>query len=89
MANYLRVGGGAGGDRVRVKIEIVQITPAIVAARQVTLPFSPANTAILLLNNFAKQRLGIDYEISGNVISWNGKGLDGFLEPGESFYIYY
>jgi len=43
----------------------------------------------LLLNNFAKQRLGIDYEISGNVISWNGKGLDGFLEPGESFYIYY
>lgn len=89
MANYLKIGGSGGGERVRVKIEIVQITPAIIVAKQITLPFSPANSAILLLNNFAKQRLGIDYDLSGNVISWDGKGLDGFLEPGESFYIYY
>lgn len=88
MANYLRI-GGSGGDRVKIKIEIVDLTPAIIAAKQVSLSFTPPNSAVLLLNNFAKQRLGIDYELSGNLISWNGKGLDGFLEPGESFYIYY
>lgn len=88
MANYLRI-GGSGGDRVKIKIEIVDLTPAIIAAKQVSLSFTPPNSAVLLLNNFAKQRLGIDYELSGNLISWNGKGLDGFLEAGESFYIYY
>jgi hypothetical protein len=88
MANYLRIGPG-GGSRSRVQIEIVQITPANIADKRVEVPISINNDTILLVNNFAKQNLGIDYEISGRIISWSGKSLDGFLEAGEFFYLYY
>jgi hypothetical protein len=88
MANYLRIGPG-GGSRSRVQIEIVQITPENIADKRVEVPISINNDTILLVNNFAKQNLGIDYEISGRIISWSGKSLDGFLEAGEFFYLYY
>jgi hypothetical protein len=89
MANYLRIGYGGGGLRPRVQIEIVELTPEMIAAKQVEVPISINNDTILLINNFAKQNLGIDYEISGRIISWSGKSLDGFLEAGEFFYLYY
>lgn len=87
--NYLRIGATGGGARPRVQIEIVQLTPEMISAKQVEVPISINNDTILLINNFAKQNLGIDYEISGRIISWSGKTLDGFLEAGEFFYLYY
>jgi hypothetical protein len=89
MVNYLRIGGGIGGARPRVQIEIVQLTPEMIAAKRVEVPIAINNDTILLINNFAKQNLGIDYELSGRIISWAGKSLDGFLEAGEFFYLYY
>jgi hypothetical protein len=88
MANYLRIGPG-GGARPRVQLEIVQLTPENIADKRVEVPVSINNDTILLVNNFAKQNIGIDYEISGRIISWSGKSLDGFLEAGEFFYLYY
>ncbi len=88
MANYLRIGPG-GGSRSRVQIEIVQLTSENIADKRVEVPIAINNDTILLVNNFAKQNLGIDYEISGRIISWSGKSLDGFLEAGEFFYLYY
>jgi hypothetical protein len=87
MANYLRI--GPGGARPRVQIEIVQLTSENIADKRVEVPIAINNDTILLVNNFAKQNLGIDYELSGRIISWSGKSLDGFLEAGEFFYLYY
>lgn len=36
-----------------------------------------------------QQRPGIDFAVEGNVISWAGKPLDGFLEEGEMLKINY
>jgi hypothetical protein len=88
MANYLRIGPG-GGARPRVQLEIVQLTSENIADKRVEVPIAINNDTILLVNNFAKQNLGIDYEISGRIISWSGKSLDGFLEADEFFYLYY
>jgi hypothetical protein len=88
MANYLRIGPG-GGARPRVQLEILQLTLENIADKRVEVPIAINNDTILLVNNFAKQNLGIDYEISGRIISWSGKSLDGFLEAGEFFYLYY
>lgn len=59
--------------------------------KKVTLSSMPANNNITLVpeGGFA-QAIGVHYEvINQNEVSWNGLGLDGFLEEGEQIYITY
>ena len=88
MSNYLRIGYGSGST-VKVKIEIIPLTQEIIDAKQVVLPFNPSESMNLLVNNVAKQILGLGYELNGNILTWANKDLDGFLEVGMDFFCYY
>lgn len=48
----------------------------------VTLPYTPVEPTDLVLDikNGIKQINGVDFEVTGNILSWNGLGLDNFLE---------
>jgi hypothetical protein len=90
MGNYLRLGAfGGGGSVVKVRIEIIHLTQEIIDAKQVVLPFTPSESMNLLVNNVAKQILGLGYELNGNILTWANKDLDGFLEVGMDFFCYY
>lgn len=42
-------------------------------------PISPESVSITFVNG-TSQVNGIDYTVSGNVVSWDGMGLDNFIE---------
>lgn len=48
----------------------------------VVLPYTPVlpDEVLLDIKNGIKQINGIDFEVSGNILSWDGMGLDNFLE---------
>jgi hypothetical protein len=60
----------------------ITITPQHIADKQVVLPATPVlpDEVILDIVGGIKQVNGIDFQVSGNVLSWGGLGLDNFLE---------
>lgn len=78
-------GGFLIGQSAGSIIEIVTLTQDDIDAKQVTLnttPLSPS-TVIVTPEGGIPQINGIDYTIAGNILSWDGLGLDGFLEVNE------
>lgn len=51
-------------------------------------PFSPSTVKLDVFGGIP-QINGIDFIVSGDVLSWSGLGLDNFLEPGETLLIQY
>lgn len=60
----------------------IVITPQNLADKYVTLVVAPAlpDEVVLDIVGGIKQVNGIDFQISGNILSWGGLGLDNFLE---------
>lgn len=73
------------------KSETVTLTEAHVLEKKFALSFTPkAREAVRFVpDGGPEQRLGIDYEVTGNEILWNGLTLDGFLEIGETIRVVY
>jgi hypothetical protein len=88
--NYLKL-GGSGGSFVQKGQPVYThlITSDDIIAKQVQLDFIPQDSTLVLLDNVSKQNLGRDYILNGNILSWANLELDGFVEAGESLFLYY
>jgi len=60
-----------------------------IAAKQVTLTDTPttANITRLIVIGGLEQDQSVDFSISGNVVSWNGLGLDGVLAENDKIIV--
>lgn len=74
-----------------VEFESITLNSGMISAKQFTLAGTPqVGKGILLVpKNGPPQVEGLDYTVSGQVISWNGLGLDGLLEENDILAIYY
>lgn len=79
-------GGGGGGS---YQVEQFSLTSGQAAAKQVTLSSIPttASYTILLVQGSGGQVYSIDYTVSGSTLSWNGLGLDGFLDDTDTIVV--
>lgn len=71
--------------------EAFVLTTGMISAKQLTLSGTPqvGNGVLVVPKNGPPQVYGLDYIISGSVISWSGLGLDGMLEENDILIIYY
>ena len=71
--------------------EVFLLTVEDAANKSITLSYEPADGSNIIFNPIGgpTQVQGLDYDVVGNVISWNGLALDGILEAGDRLVIYY
>lgn len=76
---------------VRAQQRKVNITAVEVTSKQVTLYPAPNDSDSVTLEflNGGGQENGVDFEVVGGVLSWDGKALDGFIENGDIIIIRY
>lgn len=84
-------GGFRIGSGVLSSITTFTLSATNINNKSVTLPAIPNQPLVVDVTpeGGPSQLYGIDFEILGNVLSWNGKGLDGFLEAGETLTVRY
>jgi len=71
--------------------DVIQLTQQDILNKSVQLskaPTFPSNVTLLPVGGIP-QLNGVDFQVSGNVVSWNGLGLDNFLEEEEVLIIQY
>lgn len=78
-------------DTLFVKSETVEITAAMISAKQLSLSGTPKTGQGILVIPYEglPQVQGVDYNLTSNVISWDGLGMDGIIEEGDTLEIYY
>lgn len=81
---------GTGGS-ANVKTEFRTISAGEESAKQLTLVNTPsAPTEVMLsIHEGSVGFYGVDYSVSGAILSWNGLGLDGLLASGDRVVINY
>ena len=74
-----------------VNIVAKTITPLDILAKSVTLPSEPiaSNTALLIPADGIPQLQGVDFNIVGSVLSWNGMPYDDVVASGDQVKIIY
>jgi len=77
-------------DGAQVSLTLT-LTAQMIEAGQLSLDDVPssADTVQLIPAGGPMQFLGIDYSLVGNIIGWDGLGLDGVLEEGDILQVYY
>ena len=72
-------------------VDIFILTSAQIANKQVTLTTSPSDATKTILDGIGgvPQDYGIDFTVVGNVLSWNGLGLETILQVGEKIRVTY
>lgn len=78
-----------GGENASV--EYRSITSGEDSAKQLTLGATPNDPSKVLVSVIGgiSQIYSVDYTVSGNVLDWNGLGLDGILTTGDILLILY
>lgn len=90
--NGVSSGGFPIGSGVGANVEVIVLNATDLANKYVPLMDSPLFplSVTLVPDGGIPQRNGVDFEIIGNHVSWNGKGLDGnFLEVNDVLIIQY
>lgn len=91
--NNVDFGGIAIGSGLTKSVFEVTINSTIFNSKFLTLPQVPVlpNNVTLEFFQGTKQRNGIDFEVQTgtNIVSWDGLGLDGFIEVGDILIIEY
>lgn len=89
--NGVSLGGFPIGSNSGFGFERIQITQQNLIDKYVTLEFPPATpgSVILDMEGGIKQVNGVDYEILGDKVSWDGLGLDGFIDETDVLLIQY
>jgi hypothetical protein len=87
------------GDKLKVtywvasspEVEQRTVTGGEIAAKQLTLASSPTTPTKVILSvaGFPEQFYLDDYIVTGNILDWNGLGLDGVLTAGDEVRIMY
>lgn len=68
--------------RTGFRLYTITLTAQNIADKFVVLPYTPIlpDEVIVVPAGGPQQLNGIDYEVSGNILSWEALGLDGILE---------
>lgn len=85
-------GGFPIGQGAATQTEIFTLTATDIANKYVALATNPSSVNIVsvLPEGGIPQIPSVDFTIiSGNLLSWNGLGLDNFLEEGETIVVSY
>lgn len=82
------IGKNAG---LKVKTEKLVITQAIIDNKSISLQKQPTNPndILFLPEGGIRQNYGTEFTLSGNVLTWENLGLDGFLEVDDIINITY
>lgn len=86
------IGGNLiGGSGLGYILDRIEITQQDITNKYVTLSQTPStpNNVILDMEGGIKQNNGIDYVVMGNILSWDGLGLDGFIDETDVLLIQY
>lgn len=85
------LGGIPLGGTGQGPVEQFTLTATNITNKNVQLTISPEVPSAVLLfpEGGIVQRYGVDYTISGDILSWDGLGLDNFLEEGEFLIVKY
>lgn len=80
--------GGGSGNQVR---QIITLNPTMISDKSFAIAQAPANPANVDFIPYggSKQRYSVDFDVNSNIISWSGRGLDGFLSSGDVVEITY
>lgn len=80
--NGVSNGGFLIGQGIGVTISNITLTSSDITNKYVVLSNTPLfpNAVTLIPAGGIEQINGVDFEVVGNQLRWNGKGLDGFLE---------
>ncbi len=83
--NGVDMGGFPIGNNKDLKTHRILLDQNAISTKTITIPFNLAagSTITVTPEGGIPQVMGIDFLLSGNIISWDGLGLDGFLEVGE------
>jgi len=84
------LGSGGGGGNTTV-VQYFTLDAGQIAAASVTLTYSPSpanQTAFDIISN-GPQFYADDFTVSGNVLSWAGKPIDGVLSVGDRIRVQY
>lgn len=72
------------------RVETIPIQQDFVDNKRLTLKNTPyADNGFVLFVDSVPQRIGIDYEIDGKDIVWEGLGLDGFIDSSDTVTVIY
>ena len=85
------LGGVPVGSGVGKKTYKFTITSVELSNKQITLNSIPPfpNEVELEFVGGITQLNGIDYEVTNNILHWNGLGLDNFIEENDTLIIHY
>ncbi|MEM3452052.1 MAG: hypothetical protein QW835_00295 [Candidatus Hadarchaeum sp.] len=74
-----------------LECETVVLGPQNIDNRYVDLAYDPVypTEVLLFVNGGGSQQIGVDYDVSGNRVSWADRQLDGVLEAGDVLSIVY
>lgn len=81
------IGGSGSGSTLFTGT--FQLTQEDIDAKQITLPSLPVGFVLLDVIGGIVQVHGIDYTVDGLTLSWDGLGLDGFLEVDDTLLVQY
>jgi hypothetical protein len=72
-------------------VEIFTLIQADIDNKQITLSNAPVvpSSVKLLPQGGIEQIYGIDFDVTNNILQWNGLGLDNFLEVGDIITVTY
>lgn len=85
------LGSGGGGGGNQTVVQYFTLTSGQIASASVTLTYSPspANQTTLDIISNGPQYYADDFTVSGNVLSWSGKPIDGLLVAGDRIRVQY
>lgn len=84
------IGGKAIGSGFSFNTEVVEVTAEVLSSKSFQLLKSPNGLVILTPQGGPPQIQNIDFEVSlSGLVSWNGLGLDGFVDLGDLFIVQY
>jgi hypothetical protein len=84
-----QVGGFRIGSGASVTVFNYTLNSTDIDNKFINLPFQPLSPSSVRLNIVGgiEQVNGVDFTVSGSILSWNGLGLDDFLEEGDTLII--
>lgn len=84
-------GGFPVGTGVGPSIQRIELTQEDINNKYVTLPSTPLSSSSVLLipEGGIPQVYGVDFEIVGNRLRWDGLGLDNFLDISDVLLVQY
>lgn len=85
----LTLGGGGGTDTYRTEYKVLSADDIV--AKQISLANTPVSSSGVSVDivGGAIQKAADDFVVSGNLISWSSKALDGVLEENDVIRISY